>query len=196
MKIRHCITQNEKGVALISMLLFLVVLTVIGLTSISITSIENKTARNERIYETRINNQEAGIEPQVAVLEDTILAGAIPATYLSGVNGPVVAAANLQNEIINHTIEADAVTLTGATGPDIQITLGTNIVNMDIDYLFTKLKTGSAVEFAAGNEGNAAGAAGGGAEVYYQLVSEATVGEATGLITNHYNCVLSGACQK
>lgn len=188
-------TQDEKGAALITMLLFLAVLTVIGLTSVSITSIENRTAQNERVYETRMNDEEGGVEPQVTVLENTILSGGLPPTYLAP-TGPVIVGANLQNEIVSHTTEADAVTLSGPLGPDLQLTLGTTAVNMDIDYLFTKLKTGNAIEFAAANEGAGAGSGGGGAEIYYQLVSEATVGNGNGSITNYYNCVVSGACQK
>ncbi|MFQ5587261.1 MAG: PilX N-terminal domain-containing pilus assembly protein [Nitrospiria bacterium] len=192
-RIKHI--KNENGAALITMLLFLAVLTVIGLTSVSITSLENRTAQNERVYETRINNEEGGVDPQITVLENTILSGTIPATYLAP-TGPVVVGANLQNEITSQTREADDVTLSGALGADMQLTLGATPVNMDIDYLFTKLKAGSAIEFASGNEGAGAGSGGGGTEIYYQLVSEATVGNGNGSITNYYNCVVSGACQK
>ncbi len=183
--------KGEKGAALITMLLFLAVLTVIGLTSVSITSIENRTAQNERIYESRINHEEGGVPPQVAVLEETILQGVIPITYLAP-SGPVIVGTNLQDEILDHLIEVDS----PSASPDLKITLGSSDVNMDIDFLFTKLKTGSAIEFAAGNEGAGAGAGGGGVENYFQLVSEATVGNGNGAITNHYNCVVSGACQK
>ncbi len=187
--------RDEQGAALITMLLFLAILTVIGLTSVSITSIENRTAQNERIYETRMNDEEGGVEPQVIVLEDTILSGGVPATYLNP-TGPVIVGTNLQNEILDHLVEADSPKLAGALGPDLQFDLGTRTVSMDIDYLFTKLKTGSAIEFAAGFEGVGSGAASGGVENYFQMVSEATVGNGNGSITNYYNCVVSGACQK
>ncbi len=188
--------QNEKGVALITMLLFLVVLTVIGLTSISITSLENRTAQNERTYEERINDQESGVEPQVNVLERTIADGELPVTYQMP-SGPVpmVAAPTLEPELITNLMEADDTTLVGALGPDLQFTLGANVVNMDIDYLFTKIKAGNAVEFAAASEGVGNSVSGGGSEKIFQMSSVSSL-NATAAITNSYTCVISGACQK
>ncbi|MBN4054097.1 pilus assembly PilX N-terminal domain-containing protein [Nitrospira defluvii] len=196
--------QNEKGIALITMLMFLVILTVIGVNAISMTSLENKTAKNERIYETRINYEEGGIEPQITVLEETIFEGAIPNCFLSSSScggtgsggGPVVSTANLQNEILGQIKEDDSVSTTGNLGPDISITLGSSIVNMDTDYLFTRPSLGSSIEFASAGAGAGGGAGSGGVEIYYQFISEATVEGGSGTITNVYDCVISNGCQK
>lgn len=188
--------RNEKGVALITMLLFLVVLTVIGLTSISLTSLENRTAQNERSYEERINDQEAGVEPQVNVLERTIADGGLPVIYIMPSGPvPVLAAPTLEPELITNLIEADDTTLVGALGPDLQFPLGTTTVNMDIDYLFTKIKAGNAVEFAAASEGVGNSVSSGGSEKIYQMTSVSSVNTAAA-ISNSYTCVISGACQK
>jgi len=194
--------NNENGVALISMLLFLVLLTVIGLTSVSITSLENLTAMNERNYEQRINDQEAGVDPQANVIERTIADAALPATYLSGLGGPVPALAGptLTAELTTNLIEDDSVNNVGAFGPDLSITIGTapnqSVVNMDIDYLFTRPKSGNALEFAAGNEGVGNSAAAGGTEKIFQMTSQSTLKGARGAIINSYTCVVSGSCQK
>lgn len=193
---------NEKGIALISMLLFLVVLTVIGLTSVSITSLENLTAMNERTYEQRLNEEEAGVGSQVNVLETTIANSALPAAYLSGAGGPVpdLAGPNLEAELTTNLTEDDSVNNVGALGPDLSFTLGTapriTVVNMDIDYLFTRAKVGSALEFSSAYEGVGNSAASGGTEKIFRMTSQSTLKGATGAITNSYICVISGSCQK
>lgn len=193
--------KNEKGAALITMLLFLVVLTVIGLTSVSITSLENLTAMNERNYEQRINEEEAGVDPQVNVLERTIADSAVPATYLTGAGGPVpdVAGPTLLSELTTNLIELDNVGNVGALGPDLSITIGggTTVI-MDIDYLFNRRKPGSAFEFSAAYDGVGNSAATGGTEKVFQMTSQSwrTGGTSTGAITNSYTCVISVGCQK
>ena len=190
--------QNKKGAALITMLLFLVVLTVIGLTSVSITSLENLTAMNERIYEDRMNDQEAGVEPQVDVLETTIFEGALPADYqMPSGPVPVSAAPTLPAELITELIEADDVALVGALGPDLQIILpDLTTVNTDIDFRFTKFNAGSAVEANAAYEGIGNAAASGGTQKVFQMTSQSTLNSPDSAITNSYICVVSGSCQK
>lgn len=188
--------QNEKGIALISMFLFLVVLTVVGLTSISMTSIENKTARNERVYESRMNINEAGIGVPIKIIDETNIKGAIPAAYLSTSGGPVVATANLQSEILNHVTETDTPGGAGTAGPDIVMIVAGETVNIDIDYVFTRPKAGSAILFAEANSGSGTAAASGGAQSFYNLISETTVQGGTGKITNIYECVVASGCQK
>ncbi len=53
--------NNQKGFALISVMLFLVLLTVIGLAALNTTSVELQITGNDRIYRTDFYNQEMSL---------------------------------------------------------------------------------------------------------------------------------------
>ncbi|MGH7254326.1 MAG: hypothetical protein ACREI3_00985, partial [Nitrospirales bacterium] len=69
----------------------------------------------------------------------------------------------------------------------------------DIDRLYAKPKAGGALQFAAGYEGTAGGAAGGGVDIYYRIDCSA-VNPATntrGQVIGVYACTATGeTCQR
>lgn len=183
--------RNERGVALITVLLLMVVLTVIGLGAITVTSLEVKTAQNERQHEEAVNRTEGGNDIQVKVLEETLLSAQMPEEYLQTAGGPVVETANLSGEIfgIRENDSSDII-------PDLQQAIGAATVKMDIDFLYRKQKTGSALEMAGGYEGIGFGGGSGGTEIFYQLESQIADGESRSSIVSIYDCVVIAGCQK
>ena len=79
------------------------------------------------------------------------------------------------------------------------LTVGAFTVNGDIDRLYAKPKSGSAMQFASGYEGMAGGAAGGGVDILYRITcvtSNSTTGT-TSQMSAVYACTATGeSCQR
>lgn len=186
---------DERGIALLTVVLLLVALTVIGIAAMTVTGMENKMAGYGRSAETVSSAAEACMGTAVKIIQDTIDAGALPASYLDNANptGPVpnANATLLQQEIMgqsdNNPDSADA-------SPNTTATLFNFAVRGDIDRLYAAPKVGGALQFAGGYEGTAGGAAGGGVDIYYRIDCVATnpALNTRGRITAVYACTASG----
>jgi len=198
---------NERGVAMLTILMLMLILTVIGLASITSTSLDIKMAGGERMRESSINAAEACMSSAVQIIQQTLQGSAIPSTLtVSGAN-PSLSTSPLQAEILGQSDNNPDTADPSAAGVAANAVLSipnaaspTFTVNMDIDRLYAKAKAGGSLQFAAGYEGSAAGAAGGGIEIFFRIdcYARSMKGLTTkGRITGVYACVATGdTCQR
>ncbi len=203
---------GQKGVALLTIMLLLVILTIIGMGTITVTSLENRIAGNERAAESGLNAAESCLSASAQIIQETLKNGAIPASLIKSsatdTTKPVFPSANLESEIFgftgytnvpnNDTNDGMATTANTATGPDGWIRLGTPITDLylDIDHLYVKQKTGQTMAFG---EGYSTGGGAAGNEVIYQvdcLATDRVLGNQSRLV-GIYSCVATGeSCQR
>jgi hypothetical protein len=204
--------SGEEGIALLTVLMLIVILTVIGIASITTTSMDIKMAGGERMRDTSVNAAEACLSSGAQIIQQTLLNAAIPAALLGNGANPFIAtnAADLvgapplnplQDEIMgasdNNLDSADWDAATPA--PNAKLTLSGFTINMDIDRLYVRPKAGASLAFGAGYEGTGGGAAGGGVEILYRIDCYArdAANTTTGRVTGVYACVTSGdTCQR
>jgi hypothetical protein len=109
-------------------------------------------------------------------------------------------APTLTQEIMGQANNNADFSVGAGASPDIQMAAGPFAVVGDIDRLYFQNKAGGSIQFAAGYEGAAQGAAGGGGEAIYQIDCTATL-TATGAMSRIqavYACVSAGgeSCQR
>ncbi len=201
-------SHNQKGIALVTVMLVMVIMTVIGIAAITVTGLENRMAGFQRTGEAAFTAAESCAGIGVSVIQQTILAGQLPITLI-GVAGPVPTAAetgvlapnrSLTQEIMG---QADNEVDTTVANPDIDLTQ-TNTMNGftvrgDIDRLYAKAKAGGAAQSHGGYDGIGMGAAGGGVDIYYRITCIATniATNTTSQISAVYACTATGdSCQK
>lgn len=200
--------RNEQGMALMTVMVLMLILTILGIAALTVTGMENRVAGFQRTTEVAADAAESCVSTSVKIIQQTIAAGSVPAGVISG-TGPVLTGAepasptalnpSLTMEITgqadNHS---DTVTGTGTAGPDYSQTVNGYNVLGDIDRLYLQAKSGSGVQSAAGYEGVGTGSATGGTEILYRVDCRATL-TATGTesrIVAVYACVLNGECQR
>jgi len=196
--------DDEKGIALVTVMLIMVIMAVIGIAAITVTSLENRMAGFQRSGEAAATAAESCIGTGVNLIQQTIDQGQVPAQFLSTQPtnpGPVPSLAQqtlLTNEIMGQSDNNPDDPSTAATANMI-LTLGAFTVNGDIDRLYAKPKSGSAMQFASGYEGMAGGAAGGGVDILYRITcvtSNSTTGT-TSQMSAVYACTATGeSCQR
>ena len=191
---------GQEGVALLTVLLIMVALAIIGIGSITVTGLENRIAGFTRSGEAATGAAESCLSTGVKIIEETIFAGALPTAYLDNASpaGPVPAAnsTTLQQEIMG---QSDNNTDSPTAVPNTTVTVNSFTVNGDIDRLYAQPKAGGALQFAAGYEGTAGGAAGGGVDIIYRVdcVSTNAATNASSRVTAVYACTTTGeTCQR
>src|SRR2546428_3463174 len=164
--------HNEDGVAMLTILMLTVILTVIGIAAISTTSQDLKVAGGEKLRATGVNAAEACMSSAVQIIQQTLQNGAVPTTLLGAANpfiatdvaglGTAAGKNPIQAEIMGQSDKNPDTADFNAAGvaPNAVLTPTGYSVNMDIDRLYSKPKAGGSLQFAAGYEGTAAGAAG------------------------------------
>jgi Tfp pilus assembly protein PilX len=194
---------RQDGVAMLTVLMLTIILTVIGIAAITTTSLDIRMAGGERLRESSVNAAEACMSSGVQLIQQTLASAAIPAALLTAGNNPSVTQNPLQAEIMGQSDENpdNADPNAGVAAPNAVLTLTPFTVNMDIDRLYAKAKAGGSLQFAAGYEGTAGGAAGGGIEIFYRIDCYArnTTGttQVFGKVTGVYACVATGeTCQR
>lgn len=204
---RDASPSDEEGMALLTVVLLLMIMTVLGIAAITTTSMENRMAGFTRTGEASAGSAESCVGTAVNIIQKTIDNGTLPAAFLddAATPGPVPAAngaggartPTLQAEIMGQA-DNDPDTV-DSVPPNTVAQVNTYVVNGDIDRLYAAPKAGSAMQFAAGYEGMASGAGGGGIDIIYRIDCRAT-NVATGAssrITAVYACVATGeTCQK
>jgi Tfp pilus assembly protein PilX len=191
---------SEQGVALLTVLLLMVILTMIGIATITVTGLENRMAGNVRTSESGTSAAEACVGTAVNIIQQTIDAAQLPAAFLNNANpaGPVPQgnSATLQAEIMG---QSDNNADTADSNPNTSVLVNNFTVNGDIDRLYAVPKSGGSLQFAAGYEGTAGGAAGGGVDILYRIDCVATnaATNTRSRITAIYACTVTGeSCQK
>ena len=203
--------KREDGIAMLTVLMLTLILTVIGVAAITSTSLDIKMAGGERVRESTLNAAEACMSSGVQIIQQTLANGAVPST-LTGVGanpsitlplGTALGQNPLQAEIMGQSDgNSDSADPTVASTRNAVLTISNYTVNMDIDRLYARPKSGSGLQFAAGYQGTGAGAAGGGIEILYRIdcYANSTAGgmaQAAGHVTGVYSCVSTGeSCQR
>jgi hypothetical protein len=172
--------DGQRGVALLTVLLMLMVMTVIGIASITLTGLESRVARSIRAGEAATVAAESCLHTAVITIEQTIANSKVPDNLLSNASpaGPVpnLNATTLVNEILGapgFENYGDVLPGSGATlnlqVPDPSQTLNNFTVQGDIDRLQAKASSGGSLLMVQGYEGLGAGSASGGTEILYQV---------------------------
>ena len=201
---------NERGVAMLTVLMVMLMMTVLGIAAITASSLDNKMAGLQRTTESAVQAAESCLGTSANVIIQSLLpenGTTIPAAFLDTASpaGPVPTANSnatiLANEIIgNPENSTDVPTGSGVT-PNIRLpgTVGSYTVVGDIDRLYVKMKAGTGQQQFAAYEGVGVGAGSNGADVYYKITCVAT-NSATGTesrVSAIYTCSLTGdGCQK
>jgi len=204
------IAADEGGMALLTVVMVLLILTVLGISAMTVTGVENKMAGLQRTMEASGQAAESCLSTSANVILQTLLpesGGAIPAALLTPA-GPVPTvnsnATVLADEIMgNPENSIDVAAGVGPTGlaaaPNIQMAVGPYTVVGDIDRLYIKLRAGSGQQQFAAYDGTGVGAGSNGSDVYYRITCIAT-NSATGTenqVAAIYACAFTGdGCQK
>jgi hypothetical protein len=197
---RHGVLNNERGFALFGVFLTILMMTALGIAAMTMTGLENRMAGSANSTDAAAAAAESCIGTGVNVIMQTLQERQVPLSYVGSVvpaSAEGAIAPTLTQEIMGQANNnADGI---GAS-PDIQMTAGPFGVLGDIDRLYFKNKVGGSLQFAAGYEGAAQGAAGGGGEAIYQIDCTATL-TATGAMSRIqavFACVSAGgeSCQR
>jgi Tfp pilus assembly protein PilX len=202
-------SENQRGVALLTVMLLLLILTVLGVAAIAVTGLETRMAGFSSSTEASAAAAESCAGAGVNIIAQTLDLGAVPTQYVvggAGATSPVVPAAaensaappTLTQEIYAQADNNPDKAFGSGASPDLQFNVGSYAVAGDIDRLYITQKAGSGLQYAGGYGG--LGEGGGGAEdVFYRIDCQAA-NIATGT-TNRvvvvYACLKTGeTCQK
>jgi hypothetical protein len=200
---KQAVLRREDGIAMLTILMLTVILTVIGIAAITTTTMDLKLAGGERMREASVNSAEACLSSAVQIIQQTLTNSGMPASIL-GPNPVIMNPVTLQSEILGfpgfEQLNDTADFQDPARVPNAVLSVASFTVNIDIDRLFARPKTGGSLTFAAGYEGTGAGAAGGGVEILYRISCYSSGGlnmNTFGQVTGVYACVATGeSCQR
>ena len=148
------IAASQRGIALLTVMMLMLIMTVIGIAAITVTGLENRMAGFTRTGESAATAADScmGVGANVirqALVPANTATGAIPLAYLSTVGGPVPA---LNSVILFQEIYGkDGLGVstknspdTAAGVPNLVLTVNGFTVNGDIDYLYNENTSGTA----------------------------------------------------
>src|SRR5256712_4979280 len=208
---RRAVLGREDGIAMLTVLVLTIILTVIGVAAIASTSLDIKMAGGERLRESILTAAERYMRSGVHCIQDVCQTERVPGTLTgAGANpsitlplGTAPGQNPLQAEIMGQSDgNRDSADRTVVSMRNRVLTIANYTVNIDIDRLYAKPKSGSSLQFAAGYQGTGGGAAGGGIEILYRIdcYANSTAGgmaQAAGHIAGVYSCVSTGeSCQR
>lgn len=201
--------KSERGLALLTVLLIMLMMAVLGISAVTVTGLENRMAGFMTSMEGATAAAESCAGIGVNIIQQTIDpyggAGTLPAAFKSdvitaGIAGPVPQpnATLLTQEIMggsdNNSDYADG---TGSV-PNLVQTIGAFTVYGDIDRLYIKGSPGSGMQQFAGYEGTGSSAVGS-SNIYYRIdcVARNTTTGTSARVTAVYACTTTGeSCQK
>ena len=192
--------RSQRGIALVTVMLLLMIMTVVGIMSITVSGVGNRMAWFGRTGESGGSAAEACVQTAVKIIQQTIDNGSLPTTFLDNANppGPVPQS---NSTALNAEIMGASDNSSDASGsaPNTLTTVDNFTVRGDIDRLYAVPKAGGSLQFAGGYEGTAGGASGGGVDIYYRIdctANNAATSTAS-RITAVYACTATGeSCQK
>jgi Tfp pilus assembly protein PilX len=192
--------ENERGFALFGVFLTILMMTALGIAAVTMTGLENRMAGFANSTDAGAAAAESCIGTGTNVILQTLQERQVPSLY---VGATAVIPSNAENASMPPTLTQEIMGQADNNAdpsPDIQMTAGPFTVVGDIDRLYIKQRAGGSLQFAAGYEGTAQGASGGGAEAYYQIDCTATLTAtgATSRIRAIYACVSAAgeSCQR
>jgi Tfp pilus assembly protein PilX len=153
--------KNKQGFVLVIALLGLLVVTVIGILAISTSTTEVMVAGNTRLREMNFAGAESGLE-----ISDPVIRF-IASNKDFGNYDAIVSDRNLAKELRSGTAFDPSDSCN--TNPDLNMTLGSMSITVDIDRMFASPCEGTTTEFAGGYEG--IGMGGGGSICAYYWVN-------------------------
>jgi Tfp pilus assembly protein PilX len=199
--------KNEQGIAMLTVLLAMLMMTVLGIAAITVTGLESRMAGSMTSMEGATAAAESCAGIGVNIIQQTIDpyggAGTLPAAFRSDatpVAGPVpqMNATLLTQEIMGSSDNnSDFPDGTGAV-PNLVQTIGAFTVNGDIDRLYIKGSAGSGMQQFAGYEGTGSSAVGS-SNIYYRIdcVARNAATGTSARVTAVYACTTTGeSCQK
>jgi Tfp pilus assembly protein PilX len=202
---------DEQGLAFLSVMMILLMMTVLGVGALTVTGLENRIAGFASSMEASSAAAESCVAIGVKVIQQTLDssqgAATIPTALLSNQTpaGPVPQSnvTQLQNEIEGGTTYVPDVPIgppypSGVTSavPNLSLTVGAYTVVGDIDFLYRKRRAGS--PGAGSFNYHQAGGTGGGIDLFYRVDCVAT-NTATGQssrVAAVYSCLLTDGCQR
>ena len=201
-----CMKKNEQGIAMMTVLLVMLMMTVLGVSALTVTGLENRMAGSMTSMESATAAAESCAGTGVNVIQQTIDpyagAGTLPPAFLSNATpaGPIpqTNAAVLNQEIMGSSDNnIDFANGTGAV-PNLVQTVGAFTVNGDIDRLYIKGSPGSGMQQFAGYEGTGSSSVGS-SNIFYRIdcVARNTATGISARVTAVYACTVTGeSCQK
>ena len=197
---------GEEGIALITTLIILLIMTVLGVGAVAVTALENRIAGFQRTGESATSAAESCVGTSVNIIQQTLATSnlTVPAAFVSA-SGPILTAAevaavpSLSLEISGSSVnDPDLVTGVGAAGPDYSLQINGYAVLGDIDFLYLVQKAGSGAGGAGGYEGTGGGGTSGGVDMLYRIDCRATLTAvgAESRVVAVYACTLNGQCEK
>lgn|SRR5512146_945469 len=200
------VCDDERGMAMLTVVMVLLILTVLGIAAITVTGLENNMAGLQRTMEASAQAAESCLGTGANVIQQVFLpesGSQVPAVLLDN-NSPPGPVPNgnktvLQNELIgNPENNTDVPTGPGAA-PNLLMTVGPYAVAGDIDRLYVKMRAGSGQQQFSAYEGAGVGAGSNGVDAYFRISCVAT-NSTTGTesrVSAIYACSLTGdGCQK
>jgi len=202
---RSALLGNDRGMAMLTVMMVLLMLTVLGIAAITVSGLGNTMAGLQRTMEASANAAESCMGTGANIIQQVFLpenGSQIPAALLdnSSPPGPIPNGNKtvLENELIgnpeNNTDQASGVPNLVMPG-----TIGPYRVAGDIDRLYVKMRAGSGQQQFAAYDGAGVGAGSNGVDAYFRISCLAT-NVATGTesrISAIYACSLTGdGCQK
>jgi len=162
------IVVNENGSAIVLALLILVILTILGVSSITTSTIETKIDTNDRLYKMAFYAADGGTEVGREMIEQNI---ACAAGFQS--DPLTIGSLVVEDKVFAFKENAPAGEYPSDTIRDLRFPADDTQPHTNI-VIFgnTQLSTGSALQMAAGYEGKGKGAAGGGAQIIYNVASK------------------------
>ena len=197
--------SDERGFALLTVMMVLLMVTVLGIAAITVTGVENNMAGLQRTMEASANAAESCLGTGANIIQQVFLpenGSQVPAALLdnSSPAGPVpnVNKTVLQNELIGNP-ENNTDVATSAPNLVMPGGIGPYAVAGDIDRLYVKMRAGSGQQQFAAYDGAGVGAGSNGVDAYFRISCIAT-NTATGTesrVSAIYACSLTGdGCQK
>lgn len=204
--------ENQQGIAMLSILMLMLILTVLGIGAMTITGLENRVAGFASSMEASSAAADACVAAGVKVIQQVLDVSngmSVPTALLSNQTppGPVPSTNKAQLELETSGDPAalpDApigppfpAGITAAV-PNLVQTVGAYSVAGDIDMLYKKQRAGSGQQFGAAYDGTAVGSGAGGVDIFYSVDCVAT-NTATGMssrIAAIYSCLYNEGCTR
>ena len=191
------LAKDQQGITMLTVMMFLIILTVIGIGSLTISGLENRTAGFSRTAEAASAASESCVGTGVNVIQQTLIQGTLPAAFsptpVTAANAGAAGYGLLQQEIMGQR-DNDLDDTTTALA-DTSVIINGYTVNGDIDRLYVAPIPGASLEFGAAYDKGG----GGSVYIYYRIdcVASQTATGATNRITAIYACLITGeSCQK
>lgn len=198
--------SGEQGMAMLTVMMILLLLTVLGIAAITASGLENSMAGLQRTMEASANAAESCLGTGANIIQQVFLpesGSQVPVELLDN-NSPPGPVPNgnktvLENELIGNPENLTDVPTGPSAAPNLRMTVGPYAVAGDIDRLYVKMRAGTGQQQFSAYEGTGVGAGSNGVDAYFRISCVATL-SATGTeskVSAIYACSLSGdGCQK